>query len=72
MTNSSYEQHRAASMEQGASRSSAKRAGAPFQTPLRVVVPLSKDQAQGLIHIVAELAAPTSYPGPGSRVTTTL
>jgi len=45
-------------MEQGESRSSAKRAGAPFQTPLRVVVTLSKTQAQGLIHIVADLAAP--------------
>ena len=58
MISSSYEQNRAASMEQGATRSSAKRAGAPFQAPLRVVVTLSKTQAQGLIHIVADLAAP--------------
>ena len=33
--------------------------------PFSVVVPLSKDQAQGLIHIVADLLAPTAYPAPG-------
>ena len=33
---------------------------------------LSKDQAQGLIHIVAELGAPTAYPKPSFSVTTTL
>ena len=53
-------------MEQGASRSSAKRAGAPSQTPLRVVVlPVETLHAQGLIQIVAELGAPTAYPAPG-------
>jgi hypothetical protein len=55
-----------------ARRGSAKRAGAPLQTPLRVVVPLLVDQPQGLIHIVADLFAPNEYPGPDSRVTTTL
>jgi hypothetical protein len=35
---------------------------APFHT---------KTQAQGLIHIRAELGIPNAYPAPGSRVTTT-
>ena len=30
------------------------------------------DSNEGLIHIVAERAAPTAYPAPGSRVTITL
>ena len=33
---------------------------------------LSKTYSHYLIHIVAELGAPTAYPKPGSRVTTTL
>src|SRR3954452_13094783 len=72
MTSLSYEQHHAASNGASVSRRSAKSAGAPFQAPLRVCSPLSKDQAQGLIHIVADLLPPTAYPGPDSRVTTTL
>ena len=36
------------------------------------LIPLLVDQPQGLIHIVADLFAPSEYPGPDSRVTTTL
>jgi hypothetical protein len=44
----------------------------PVSSAARRFCRLWKTRLQGLIHIVAELVAPTSYPAPGSRVITTL
>jgi len=53
-------------------RSHAAPSGSPGQRSARFVHLQFDDSNEGLIHIVAELAAPTAYPAPDSRVTVTL